>query len=98
MTSTCSYLINILNIFIYHTLITHLYIIIYLSAQEDSDRQHMPDLRDFLLQSSDEEDVGGFELSDPQVDSEAEVMAYFSKNQTNRAQQPDEMSVQYMSQ
>ncbi|XP_054478242.1 uncharacterized protein LOC129110106 [Anoplopoma fimbria] len=61
-------------------------------AVADTEWQHPPDLRDFLLQSSDEEDVGGEELSDPQLDSEAEVMAYFSKNQTNSAQQPDEPS------
>lgn len=59
--------------------------------------QHPPDLRDFLLQSSDEEDVGVFEMSDPQLDSEAEVMAYFYKNQTNSAQQAgsDESSQKY---
>ncbi|KAK9513576.1 hypothetical protein VZT92_027100 [Zoarces viviparus] len=61
-------------------------------AVADTECQHLPDLRDFLLQSSDEEDVGGFELSDPQLDSEAEVMAYFYKNQTNGAQRPDELS------
>ncbi|XP_034409451.1 uncharacterized protein LOC117745317 isoform X2 [Cyclopterus lumpus] len=61
-------------------------------AVADREWQHLPDLRDFLLQSSDEEDVGGFELSDPQIDSEAEVMAYFYKNQTNCAQQPEELS------
>ncbi|XP_075964980.1 zinc finger protein 576, tandem duplicate 1 isoform X2 [Anarhichas minor] len=62
------------------------------STVADTECQHPPDLRDFLLQSSDEEDVGGFELSDPQLDSEAEVMAYFYKNQTNGAQRPDELS------
>lgn len=63
----------------------------------DAEWQQTPDLQDFLLQSSDEEDVPaeGFELSDPQLDSEAEVMAYFDKNQTNNAQQPDEMSSKY---
>ncbi|KAG7242198.1 hypothetical protein INR49_024244, partial [Caranx melampygus] len=61
-------------------------------AEEDAEGPHPPDLRDFLLQSSDEEDVGVPELSDPQLDSEAEVMAYFYKNQTNRAQQPDQTS------
>ncbi|XP_074510110.1 zinc finger protein 576, tandem duplicate 1 isoform X1 [Sebastes fasciatus] len=61
-------------------------------AEADAELQHPPDLRDFLLQSSDEEDVGDFELSDPQLDSEAQVMAYFCKNQTNSAQPPDEMS------
>ncbi|XP_076593645.1 zinc finger protein 576, tandem duplicate 1 isoform X1 [Chaetodon auriga] len=58
-------------------------------VEADAEWQHPPDLRDFLLQSSDEEDVGGFELSDPQLDTEAEVMAYFYKNQTR---QPEEMS------
>ncbi|KAI3360446.1 hypothetical protein L3Q82_002341 [Scortum barcoo] len=61
-------------------------------AEADAQWQPPPDLRDFLLQSSDEEDVGGFELSDPQLDSEAEVMAYFYKNQTKSAQQLEEMS------
>ncbi|KAK1895669.1 Zinc finger protein 398 [Dissostichus eleginoides] len=56
-------------------------------AEAEAEMQHPPDLRDFLLQSSDEEDVGVFEMSDPQLDSEAEVMAYFYKNQTNSAQQ-----------
>eukprot|EP00066_Takifugu_rubripes_P014596 XP_011603862.1 PREDICTED: uncharacterized protein LOC105416677 isoform X2 [Takifugu rubripes] len=44
-----------------------------------------PELQDFLVQSSDEEDVGCLELSDPQLDSEAEAMAYFKKNQTEPA-------------
>ncbi|XP_022063117.2 uncharacterized protein LOC110960255 [Acanthochromis polyacanthus] len=61
-------------------------------AVSDSEWQHPPDLRDYLLQSSDEEDVGGFELSDPQLDSEAEVMAYFYKKQSNSAQQLDQTS------
>ncbi|XP_026149912.1 zinc finger protein 576, tandem duplicate 1 isoform X2 [Mastacembelus armatus] len=49
---------------------------------------HSPDLQDFLLQSPNEEDMGGFELTDPHLDSEAEVMAYFYKNQTNSASLP----------
>ncbi|KAF3839938.1 hypothetical protein F7725_018655 [Dissostichus mawsoni] len=63
-------------------------------AEAEAEMQHPPDLRDFLLQSSDEEDVGVFEMSDPLLDSEAEVMAYFYKNQTNSAQQAgsDELS------
>ncbi|XP_033983366.1 uncharacterized protein LOC117480229 [Trematomus bernacchii] len=63
-------------------------------AEAEAEMQHPPDLRDFLLQSSDEEDVGVFEMSDPQLDSEAEVMAYFYKTQTNSAQQAgsDELS------
>ncbi|GLD63489.1 uncharacterized protein AKAME5_001510700 [Lates japonicus] len=55
---------------------------------QDAEWPHPPDLRDFLLQSSNEENEGS-ELSDPQLDSEAEVMAYFYKNQTNGTQQLD---------
>lgn len=73
---------------------TPLHIIIDLSAEADAEWEHPPDLRDFLLQSSDEEDVGGFELSAPQLDSEAEVMAYFYKNQTT-PRHPDEVSQKY---
>ncbi|XP_037309685.2 uncharacterized protein LOC119197461 [Pungitius pungitius] len=58
----------------------------------DSEEQHPPDISDFLLQSSDEEDAAGFEMSDPPLDSEAEVMAYFYKTPTNTAQQPDDLS------
>uniref|UniRef100_UPI0037E86D47 zinc finger protein 576, tandem duplicate 1 n=1 Tax=Semicossyphus pulcher TaxID=241346 RepID=UPI0037E86D47 len=54
-------------------------------AEADAEWQHSPDVRDFLLQSSDEEDVGSFALPDPQLDSEAEVMAYFYKNLANSA-------------
>ncbi|XP_034553574.1 uncharacterized protein LOC117822775 [Notolabrus celidotus] len=61
-------------------------------ADTDAEWQHPPDVQDFLLQSSDEEDVEGFELSDPQLDSEAEVMAYFNKNQAINSQQPDDTS------
>ncbi|CAI5663339.1 unnamed protein product [Oreochromis niloticus] len=61
-------------------------------AVSDSEWQHLPDLHEFLLQSPDEEDMGGFELSDPQLDSEAEVIAYFSKNSAISAQQSDHTS------
>ncbi|XP_020511873.2 uncharacterized protein [Labrus bergylta] len=61
-------------------------------AETDAEWQHTPDVQDFLLQSSDEEDTVGFELADPQLDSEAEVMSYFNKNHTNSAQRPDETS------
>lgn len=61
-----------------------------LSAVADVELQNPADLRSFLIQSSDEEDAGSFELSKPHIDSEAEVMAYFYKNQTNSSQQPDE--------
>ncbi|KAM7420509.1 hypothetical protein PAMA_014970 [Pampus argenteus] len=61
-------------------------------AEADAEWQHPSDLQSFLLQSSDEEDAGSFELSNPHINSEAEVMAYFYKNQTNRSQQPDKVS------
>nr|XP_020464133.1 uncharacterized protein LOC109964885 isoform X1 [Monopterus albus] len=64
--------------------------IIDVSAEADAEWMHPPDLRDFLLQSSDEEDMNGFELPDLHRDSEAEVMAYFYKNQTSGAQQGDQ--------
>uniref|UniRef100_A0A4W6CQJ4 C2H2-type domain-containing protein n=1 Tax=Lates calcarifer TaxID=8187 RepID=A0A4W6CQJ4_LATCA len=63
---------------------------------QDAEWPRPPDLRDFLLQSSDEENQG-FELSDPQLDSEAEVMAYFYKNQTNGAQQLEHTSLNLLS-
>ncbi|XP_053289385.1 uncharacterized protein LOC128450011 [Pleuronectes platessa] len=49
-------------------------------AEADAEWPHPPDVRDFLLRSSDEEERG--ELSEPQLDSEADVMAYFDKNKT----------------
>lgn len=52
-----------------------------------------PELQDFLVQSSDEEDVGCLELPDPQLDSEAEVMAYFKKNQAEPAKYASSSSV-----
>ncbi|XP_029361252.1 zinc finger protein 576, tandem duplicate 1 [Echeneis naucrates] len=62
-------------------------------AEADGDWPQAPDLRDFLLQSSDEEDTGAYKLSEPHLNSEAEVMAYFYKNQpTYSAQQPDPTS------
>lgn len=61
----------------------------------DTEWQRPPDISDFLLQGSDEEDSGGFELSDPPLDTEAEIMAYFCKNQTSSREQPDELSQKY---
>ncbi|KAM6995343.1 zinc finger protein 576, tandem duplicate 1 [Tautogolabrus adspersus] len=61
-------------------------------VETDTEWQHTPDVQEFLLQSSDEEDTGGFELADPQLDSEAEVMSYFNKNHTNSTQRSDETS------
>ncbi|KAM8869820.1 zinc finger protein 576, tandem duplicate 1 isoform 2-T4 [Spinachia spinachia] len=59
------------------------------SSVADTEGQHPPDVSHFLLQSSDEEDAAGFQLSDPSLDSEAEAMAYFYKNQKNTAQELD---------
>ncbi|XP_047455116.1 uncharacterized protein LOC125016591 isoform X2 [Mugil cephalus] len=56
---------------------------------QDFECRHPAALRHFLLQNSDEEDNGSDELSDPQLDSEAEIMAYFYKDS---AQQPDPAS------
>ncbi|XP_039974465.1 uncharacterized protein LOC120784601 isoform X2 [Xiphias gladius] len=61
-------------------------------AEAESEWSHPPDLRDFLLRSSDEEDMGGFELSNPHLDSESEVLACFYKNQPNGTLQPDQTS------
>ncbi|XP_034467608.1 uncharacterized protein LOC117777144 [Hippoglossus hippoglossus] len=60
-------------------------------AEADAEWPHPPDVRDFLLRSSDEEERG--ELSEPQLDSEAEVMAYFYKNKTIGARQSDQTSL-----
>ncbi|XP_028985160.1 uncharacterized protein LOC114843102 isoform X2 [Betta splendens] len=54
----------------------------------DAQQLQPSDLRNFLLQSSNEEELDGLELSDPHVDSEEEIMASFYKNQTNGTQQP----------
>lgn len=51
-----------------------------LSAASDSEWQHPSDLRDFL-QSSEDEDTSGLELSEPQLDKEAEIMTYFNQHQ-----------------
>lgn len=61
----------------------------------DSEWQHPPDLRDFLLHSSDEEEMSGFDLSDPQYDTEAEVMACFDKNQTSSVENLDQTPSKY---
>uniref|UniRef100_UPI003AAC3444 zinc finger protein 576, tandem duplicate 1 n=1 Tax=Centroberyx gerrardi TaxID=166262 RepID=UPI003AAC3444 len=61
-------------------------------AVADIEGQDRPQLRDFLLQSSDEEDSAVFELPDPQLDSEAEAMACYYKNQNSSPPQPNETS------
>ncbi|KAM9723891.1 zinc finger protein 576, tandem duplicate 1 isoform 2-T2 [Menidia menidia] len=61
-------------------------------AVSDSEWQHPSDVRDFVLQSSDEEDTSPFELSEPQLDTEAEILTYFSKNQCSSKQQADQTS------
>uniref|UniRef100_A0A3B3BUU8 C2H2-type domain-containing protein n=2 Tax=Oryzias melastigma TaxID=30732 RepID=A0A3B3BUU8_ORYME len=57
-------------------------------SQAFSDSEWQPsDVRDFLLRGSDD-DVSGYELSDPQRDTEAEVMAYFNRNQPSSSHEP----------
>lgn len=60
----------------------------FLTAEADTELQQPRNLQDFLLQSSDEEDVCSLELCEPQLDTEAEIMAYFDKDQTSNARQP----------
>ncbi|KAM4568068.1 zinc finger protein 576, tandem duplicate 1 [Fundulus diaphanus] len=64
-------------------------------AASDSEWQHPSDLRDFLLQSYDEEDASSFELSEPQLDNEAEIMAYFNQNPASSTQLPRQPSSKY---
>ncbi|XP_060938065.1 uncharacterized protein LOC133014814 [Limanda limanda] len=59
--------------------------------EADAEWPNPPDVRDYLLRSSDEEERG--ELSEPQLDSEAEVMAYFDKDKTVGARQSDQSSL-----
>uniref|UniRef100_A0A3P9ID54 C2H2-type domain-containing protein n=1 Tax=Oryzias latipes TaxID=8090 RepID=A0A3P9ID54_ORYLA len=60
-----------------------------------SDSEWQPsDVRDFLLKSCDE-DVSGFELSDPQRDTEAEVMAYFNRKQSSSSHEPNPTSASF---
>ncbi|KAF7650642.1 hypothetical protein LDENG_00122820 [Lucifuga dentata] len=61
-------------------------------AVADSEWHQTTGIRDFLLQSSDEEDLSGSDLPDPQLESEAEVMAYFYRKQADNLQQPEAMS------
>ncbi|XP_056142831.1 uncharacterized protein LOC130118410 [Lampris incognitus] len=61
-------------------------------AETNIEHQNVPELRDFLLQSSDEEDASVFESPDPQPESEAHVMACYYKNQHNSPLQPNEQS------
>uniref|UniRef100_A0A1A7WF71 Zinc finger n=1 Tax=Iconisemion striatum TaxID=60296 RepID=A0A1A7WF71_9TELE len=60
-------------------------------AASDSEWQAPPGLRDFLLQNSDEEDMSGFELSEPQLDKEAEILEFFNQNQTS-SEHPNNLS------
>lgn len=57
--------------------------IYFVSAGAGTELQQSPDLQDFFLQSSDEEDVCSLELSDSQLDLEEHIMAYFDKNPRN---------------
>ncbi|XP_019741734.1 zinc finger protein 576, tandem duplicate 1 isoform X2 [Hippocampus comes] len=56
---------------------------------QEAECQHPPDMRRLLLQTSDEEDARVFELSQPHVEAEAEVLAYLGKNQGDCTQRPD---------
>lgn len=56
-----------------------------LPAAAETQWQQPPEDQDFLVQSLDDEDAGRLELSDPQLDTEAEVMSYFSKNRAEPA-------------
>lgn len=55
----------------------------FVSAEACTEWRQSPDLQDFLLQSSDEEDVCSLDLSDPQLDLEVDIMTYFDKNPKN---------------
>lgn len=55
------------------------------SAEAGTDWRQSPNLQDFLLQSSDEEDVCSLELSDPQRDLEEDIMTYFDKTPKNNS-------------
>ncbi|XP_061632720.1 uncharacterized protein LOC133479573 [Phyllopteryx taeniolatus] len=58
-------------------------------GQAEAEFQNPPDMRRFLLQSSDEDHTRGSALSQPHVDAEAEVLAHFGQNQGNCSHQPD---------
>uniref|UniRef100_A0A1A8UF59 Zinc finger n=1 Tax=Nothobranchius furzeri TaxID=105023 RepID=A0A1A8UF59_NOTFU len=60
-------------------------------AASDSDGQSPPELWDFLLQNSDDEDTNGFELSEPQLDQEAEILDFFNQNQMS-SEHPNQIS------
>lgn len=70
-------------------------VITFLPGEADIAWQDAAELRDFLLQNSDSEDPDVSELPDPQLDSEAEVMACYYKNQSSGPPQPTEMSNKY---
>ncbi|XP_037836330.1 uncharacterized protein LOC108245979 isoform X2 [Kryptolebias marmoratus] len=61
-------------------------------AVSDSEWQRPSDLRDFLLQSSDEEESTEFGLSEPQLDREADILAYFNQYESSSEQQPNQTS------
>lgn len=80
---------------IIYSLLSQNFCHVYSSAEEDTEWQQSSDLQDFLLQSSDEEDVCSLELSDPQLDLEADVMAYFDKSPINNSRRLRENSSKY---
>ncbi|XP_049587114.1 zinc finger protein 576, tandem duplicate 1 [Syngnathus scovelli] len=58
-------------------------------GQAEAEFQNPADVRSYLLQASDEEDARIWELSEPHVDAEAEVLAYFDKTHGDCSQQPE---------
>lgn len=69
--------------------------IYFVLVEESTKWQQSPDLQDFFLQSSDEEDVCSLELSDPQLDLEVDIMACFDKNPKNNTRPPCEKLSKY---
>ncbi|XP_057690289.1 uncharacterized protein LOC130914797 [Corythoichthys intestinalis] len=55
-------------------------------GQAEAECHDPPDMRSFLLQTSEEEDARVFEMSQPHVDAEAEVLDNFCKNQGDCSQ------------
>lgn len=61
----------------------------------DSEWQHPSDLQDFLLQNADEESTRGFGLSEPQLDREAYILAFFNQYKSRSEQQPNQTATKY---
>lgn len=74
---------------------TFVIFIYFVSVEAGTKWQQSADLQDFFLQSSDEEDVCSLELSDPQLDLEVDIMAYFDRNPRNKTRPPREKLSKY---